>query len=605
MNSGTAGGLAYLLNQCRDEDIETFYTEFLTALSRVTPEFEQAEKNIEFWVKTVEAIQSVYLEKVGTTLKELFVPGAPAFFLTATRYAEQRLLKLLRSNVPDEVISLLAAQATAGKFSADKRLRQEPAATFAQEDLQKRPIAIVTHHFYNGKNGYKARNVRHPETQALLERALVMVDERPEEVEVYETTLKDAERVREVVEAKRPDLRPQLERLSLFLMRDNLIAQNNTITRAAEDFGPQFVANQLEWFATPEADIVVRDHSQHVPGLGSLFGLAKAMTQGCAFTSQSGSVVYYVGWKPKLTIRHGMVLLDATADIDGITPLCPWREHIAVPRADYRNLEIIHVPQHTKRRTSEYLKTAANQRAYVKWMIETIKLYMQPGERGLVVCKKVLFDQERIPAWDDADPRFKDPDSFQKRYEWDIEGRQLCAIHYGIGIGRNDWQEADMVFMFDEFYLPKRTVIANVQGYGRHNALQGPLASMTTLNSKSEAVKIFADGHRLRWTKQLALRGNGRRYDANGLCGRQRLVISNDLKSFASNVGRLFPGATPQYVGKSKRLCSYRLRRELAHLINDVPQRRVIGIRVTGIVFVLGDKPPVPLSGERHGVFEV
>ncbi len=54
-----------------------------------------------------------------------------------------------------------------------------------------------------------------------------------------------------------------------------------------------------------------------------------------------------------------------------------------VPTARYDNLEIIHVPQHTKRRLNEYLKTAGNQRAYVKWMVETIKEHMAPGERGL------------------------------------------------------------------------------------------------------------------------------------------------------------------------------------------------------------------------------
>jgi hypothetical protein len=64
-----------------------------------------------------------------------------------------------------------------------------------------------------------------------------------------------------------------------------------------------------------------------------------------------------------------------------------------------------------------------------------------------------------------------------------------------------------------------------------------------TLNSKAHGVDIIAEGHRLRWTKQLALRGNGRSYDQHGMCGKQRLVISSDLKGFMSNAIRLFPGA--------------------------------------------------------------
>ena len=56
------------------------------------------------------------------------------------------------------------------------------------------------------------------------------------------------------------------------------------------------------------------------------------------------------------------------------------------------------MPQHTKRRLSEYLKTAANQRAYVNHVVDTIRQHMAPGERGLVVCKKTLIDDDELPT---------------------------------------------------------------------------------------------------------------------------------------------------------------------------------------------------------------
>ena len=141
---------------------------------------------------------------------------------------------------------------------------------------------------------------------------------------------------------------------------------------------------------------------------------------------------------------------------------------------------------------------------------------------------------ERVaPPRPEGDTRFKAPDSYHKDYEWDIGGRKLCAVHYGTGIGSNLWQQAKVVFLFDDYFLPRRNGIATVQGYRGHRADEGALGSMTTLNSKSDDVQIFLDGHRLRWTKQLALRGNGRNYDESGLCGVQRLaVISNDLEDF-------------------------------------------------------------------------
>ena len=319
--------------------------------------------------------------------------------------------------------------------------------------------------------------------------------------------------------------------------------------RASDNFGQEFVTDQLDWFTTAQAEGVLRGHRVDIAGLDQLFGFARAMTLGCAFAAPSGTVVQFVGWQSKLMVRPGTILLDATADLDGVSHICPWRQHVKIPQAHYGNLEIVHVPQHTRQRLSEYLKKAANQRAYVKWMLDTIKEHMAPGERGLVVCKKALFDAERVPQWPDGDPRFKDPESYTERYEWDIEGRKLCATHYGTGIGSNAWKDADVVFLFDEFFLPRRIAAATVQGLRGHKANEGALALMKTVNSKAEAVDLIGDGHRLRWTKQMALRGRGRSYDQHGMCGKQRLVISSDLKSFMANAARLFPRANIRTAG--------------------------------------------------------
>jgi hypothetical protein len=179
----------------------------------------------------------------------------------------------------------------------------------------------------------------------------------------------------------------------------------------------------------------------------------------------------------------------------------------------------------------------------VKWMVETIEEHMAPGERGLVVCKKALLDAERVPQWPDGDERFRTPKIYTKEYGWDIDGRKLCVTHWGAGLGSNDWKDADVVFLFDEFIIPRRAAAATTQGYRGQRADEGDLGSMTTLNSKAAGVDIIAKGHSLRWTKQMALRGRGRSYDEHGVCGKQRLVISSELKSLVSHISTLFPGA--------------------------------------------------------------
>src|SRR5215470_11672278 len=422
-----------------------------------------------------------------------------------------------------------------------------PAAEFTKDELRHYPIIVVTHVFYNGPNGNKA-HILVRDKRVYSGRALTLVDERPEEVLIYEITLKEAQSIREKLEEKRPDLKDRLDKLMLLMMPYTINVKGG-IMRASDQFGQQFVADQLDWFTTTQAEGVLRDHRADIAALDQLFGFARAMTLGCAFAAPSGTVVQFVGWQSKLMVRPGMILLDATADLDGVSHICPWRQHVNIPQAHYGNLEIVHVPQHTRKRLNEYLKKAANQRAYVKWIVETIKQHMTPGEYGLVVCKKALFDAERIPQWPDGDPRFKDPESYTERYEWDIEGRKLCASHYGTGIGSNAWKDADVVFLFDEFFIPRRVAAATVQGLRSHRANEGDLASMKTLNSKAHGIDLIGEGHRLRWTKQLALRGRGRTYDQHGLCGKQRLVISSDLKSFMANAARLFPGANIRTAG--------------------------------------------------------
>jgi hypothetical protein len=56
-------------------------------------------------------------------------------------------------------------------------------------------------------------------------------------------------------------------------------------------------------------------------------------------------------------------------------------------------------------------------------------------------------------------------------------------------IGDNAWKKADAVFLFDEFYIPRRSVVATAQGLQGLKATDGVLASMRTLSTKVLAVE--------------------------------------------------------------------------------------------------------------------
>jgi hypothetical protein len=430
------------------------------------------------------------------------------------------------------------------KLSESERKVAEPAAVFTKAELHGYPIAVVTHEFYLGTGGHQARNI------GPFLRALTIVDEQPNEAPTLAITLSEAQVVRERLTEAYPDSKAHLDALLNFMERYSYEAPNK-LFRPGKEVDLDALSNELAWFKTKHASDLVKRCHKTIPGIVRLVAYGKALAIGRAWVDTNGLLPRFFGYQEqRITERaRGTVLLDATADIDGISSIVPERLQIETPKASYANLEVIHVPQHTKQRLSEYLKAAPQQHAYAEWMVETIKQHMKPGERGLVVCKKKLIDDQRVPTWPDKDPKFQSKALYTKHYGWNIGGRNLCVIHWGTGIGNNDWQDADVVFLFDQFYRPRRVDIGKTQAYRGHQAHQGDLGSMPTPNSKAKGVDGLSEGHRLRWIKQIALRGKGRFYDAEGVCGKQRLVIASDWNSLRANAHKLFPGARIETVG--------------------------------------------------------
>lgn len=432
--------------------------------------------------------------------------------------------------------------------SPEKMKIEDIAARFTRDELRHRPVIVVTNKFYLGRSGYKARNVFRD--CRLTQRALTIVDERPEETLTLEVTLSEAQAVRETLVQDHPRTKGPLDAL-LRRMEACSYAPANSLVRPGIEIDAATLSTELKWFKTEEAQLLVKS-AVAVPGVDRLFAFARALAVGRGCVVTNGSLPYFFGYETQrvIDVSAGTILLDATADLDGVSNIVDWREAIETPQARYDNLEIIHVRQHTKTRLNEYLKLAANRRLYAAWMENTIRKHMAPGEHGLIVCKKKLIENENVPTWGVNDPRFADPKNYMEGFKWDVEGRKLCVTHYGAGIGCNDWKEADVVLLFDEFFIPRRIAIATTQGLRDHRVDQGALSKMKTLHSKSQPVDAIANGHALRYTKQMALRGRARVYDEHGVCGKQRLVIACDLKRFSVNINKLFPGAKTIKVDK-------------------------------------------------------
>jgi hypothetical protein len=448
-----------------------------------------------------------------------------------------------------------------------------PSARFHVNDLERHEVAIVTHAFVKGKRGHKARYVL--EGGNRVPRVLTIIDEQSDDVTIYDVTLKAATAVLEAVqqdEQKGRAVAPHIHTLVKFMTPK--ADGGSSLEKPSDDPTGWSIADDLYWFVTRDAAEYAKEYEARAPGLRAVVGFAKALASGYAFIARYGSdAPHFVGYENTVELRPGTVLLDATADIDGITPLCRWRSAVQVPQASYRNLDIVHLPSCTKRKLGAFFEHAKNRLAYVDWMKATILDHSTPGQRVLVVCKKDLFVNRNVPDWPERDPRFDTPDLYLLEYGWELDDRKLCATHWGgYGIGVNAWKDADVVFLFDEYHVPRRVTIARAQGLISAKATEGLLRHMRTTNSKSQHVDAMHEGHLLRWTKQMALRGKGRHFDEHGVCGQQKVVCTGDYERLLANADRLFPGAKITKIGdasstKADRLIALLSRPELPDVV--------------------------------------
>jgi hypothetical protein len=468
-------------------------------------------------------------------------------FLTDQRERADATYRELAELLPGKVAVWTSEHDLKRTVPERERKVTDPAARFTVDQLAEYPVVVTTQAFFQGPRGVKAREwLVNGRKQP---RALTLVDERPNEVTVFEALLSEAEQVREYIQAdeeNRDTIEPHISTLVRFMQ--SRTHRSSDLEKPTDDTEAWEVSNDLQWFRTEAATRYAKEAAaryakqnggKSLP-ISQVFGFARSVAEGYAFVARSHGGkggTRFIGYQSDLVLDHGMVLLDATADIDGIQQVITHRVLQPTPRAHYGNLEIVHVASLTREKLSTFLTHAKNRRDYTAWMRSVIIEHMEPGQRGLVVCKKSLFDNENVPGDLGGTPT-DDP-----VYTINIEGRALAFIHWGHGIGSNLWKDADVVFLFDEFFKPRRIVISDTQALRRHKATEGDLATMKTQNTRAPAVDVLSEGHLLRWSKQMCLRGRARCFDEHGLCGTQKLVCSGDRQRLLRNAQVLFPGA--------------------------------------------------------------
>ena len=252
------------------------------------------------------------------------------------------------------------------------KLGRTPAAQFEKAALRHYPVAVVTHKLFLGNNGYHAVDVVRDKrfNPGGKRRALTLIDEQPREaVAVLDIKLSHAVTVREKLLATHPRIKEPLDNLLRF-MEQYSYAQSNKLYRPGIEINKKVISEQLAWFGTREADDILKSVADEIPDAVRVFKFAKLLRLGFGYTACENNLVWFLAWQNHLVdkLNPGTILLDATADIDGISRIVPWMAQVETPRAHYGNLEIVHVPKLTKQNLTRYLSSATGLRTYQQWM---------------------------------------------------------------------------------------------------------------------------------------------------------------------------------------------------------------------------------------------
>ncbi|NIB42115.1 DEAD/DEAH box helicase family protein [Pseudomaricurvus alkylphenolicus] len=399
---------------------------------------------------------------------------------------------------------------------------------YDKEGLLTTPVIVVTHNKWLAEmKDDKDRGVRRCNGNL---RQCIFIDENPELVELIERVPSDVAKLRDFVQQVDSE-HPWLPLLKIVQER---------MDSDFESAGAKYSAPELVSLAESEELTVERLKALHADYIGyvneamaashqATLMFLKAASTGYVFLSRQqpkSFVAYLTSFRP----APGYVLLDATADLTGLYQLMSGVDSVDVPKVNYCNLGLRYIEHPARfKQVRDFTKSISKAREYVAWMRDHILTATEEGDEVLVVThKKIVADFELFR-----------PDDGSRELWWD--GRRIHCNHWGCGVGSNDFKHVKHVFLFSEFHRPGRATAGNVLALENRKAVD---ADFSQLQGGLQGKFLrSAEGHLLRWAKQLACRGNVRNIDADGNCGQMTLHTSMELERLVSNIELLFPGA--------------------------------------------------------------
>lgn len=424
------------------------------------------------------------------------------------------------------------------------------------EDTASKKVVVYTHRKWLSEIEYdRDYGVRKHQGKP---RDVLFIDEQPSVTQIIERTPADILKLRDIVlsvdvhHVLVPILTRIAQRMEEVFSSKGEEMQGVRLVECLEAYD-NFTETEAHAFCSTYG---VRKVEQFIEG----FKFLNACSQGYCFLTR-GSPRSFVAYVPSFCPEPNQVILDATADLCGLYPLLGGKLAEGVPSIDYSNLTLNHIEP--PREFGNLRAVVSNRKlaeGYASWVKQVVMQNTKAGDRVLVIVHKDLVTTHGLFP---HTPRNQDLEVFP--------GRISSVIWWGQGIGSNQYKDCTEVFMFSEFYQPRRAIVAKTLGA---KAQRVDDSDIHTLRGKLKGDYLdIQEGDLLRWTKQLASRGNVRNVDTHGKCGVMNLYTSMDFNRLIANLNRLFPKAQSpsrnlQYVVKDATNGSIKGREGLVALLS-------------------------------------
>ena len=508
-----------------------------TASSKAVQEVRDSRKNVAFNVVTAPtgAGKSTGSAAYAIASRKVDPNFTAAFIVKTTQQCQEvydSLLAITHDDMKSDIVVWSGAHDSKTRDEQKlKKFKFVGKPQYRAEDLKSAPIIVVTHNKWLSEVEKDTDNgIRKCDG---FPRDLVYIDENPDLVSLVERVPSDIGSLKDFV------IRVDPKHVWVSILTDIQRRMEETFdTAEGTTYSSEELVTPIEgsWFNEGELRRLLGEFKSRMSD-SERAGLKATVT---FIVAAAAGYVFFTRQKPRSFVAYittfrpapGYVLLDATADLSGLVAIMPGMDRVEVPQVNYQNLGIRLLESPDEFRSlSLVTDTISNAKPYVEWMREKVLESTKIGDDVLIVAhKRVVTDFELIR---------KSPDGVDG-IDW--EGRNITSLHWGTGVGSNNYKHIKHVFLFSEFYQPRRVTAGHTLGLEGKKATSADFSKLQGQKMSGNFLTL-AEGDLLRWTKQLACRGNVRNADANGVCGDMTLHTSMDMARLFDNLERLFPGA--------------------------------------------------------------